>query len=139
MSNELGAAHPRTAKFSVLVVVVSAFVVGLLISIILLVFQNQYPSLFTNSEEVKDIVHQLTPLLAFCIVINAIQPALSGDQTPPNPWTTIRANSRFSKNERLVSEFDWLQVWLSEPDGKRWSRMSTLHATTSLGYHWVLY
>ncbi|XP_057774504.1 protein DETOXIFICATION 30 [Salvia miltiorrhiza] len=78
VSNELGAAHPRMAKFSVVVVVVSAFLVGLIFAVILLVFQNQYPSLFSNSEEVKQIVYHLTPLLAFCIVANTIQPALSG-------------------------------------------------------------
>ncbi|PIN01973.1 putative membrane protein, predicted efflux pump [Handroanthus impetiginosus] len=78
VSNELGAEHPRTAKFSVLVVVLSSFVIGLLISIILLIFQKQYPSLFSNSSEVKEVVYQLTPLLAFCIVVNNVQPALSG-------------------------------------------------------------
>lgn len=78
MSNELGAAHPRMAKFSVVVVVVSAFFVGLLFAMILLVFQYQYPSLFSNSEEVKQIVYQLTPLLSFCILANNVQPAISG-------------------------------------------------------------
>lgn len=78
VSNELGADHPRTAKFSVLVAVVSAFFCGLFISIFLLIFHNQYPSLFSNSEQVKQLVYQLTPLLALCIVVNNIQPALSG-------------------------------------------------------------
>ncbi|KAG8366049.1 hypothetical protein BUALT_Bualt17G0035600 [Buddleja alternifolia] len=78
VSNELGASHPRTAKFSVLVVVVSSFLIGLLCSILLLIFQKQYPSLFSDSSAVKEIVYQLTPLLAFCIVVNNVQPALSG-------------------------------------------------------------
>ncbi|XP_073131206.1 protein DETOXIFICATION 29 [Henckelia pumila] len=78
VSNELGAAHPRTAKFSVVVVVISSFLIGLVISAIILIFQKQYPSLFSNSEDVKKIVYQLTPLLAFSIVINNVQPALSG-------------------------------------------------------------
>ncbi|KAL0364206.1 UNVERIFIED_CONTAM: protein DETOXIFICATION 29 [Sesamum angustifolium] len=78
VSNELGASHPRTAKFSVLVVVISAFVIGLLISIVLLIFHKQYPYLFSESSEVIDLVYQLTPLLAFCIVVNNVQPALSG-------------------------------------------------------------
>ncbi|GER36358.1 MATE efflux family protein [Striga asiatica] len=78
VSNELGADHPRTAKFSVLVVVVSSFVIGLLIAGFLLIFHNQYPSWFSNSLEVKQIVYQLTPLLVFCIVVNNVQPALSG-------------------------------------------------------------
>ncbi|CAA0826948.1 root hair specific 2 [Striga hermonthica] len=78
VSNELGADHPRTAKFSVLVVVVSSFLIGLLIAGFLLIFHNQYPSWFSNSLEVKEIVYQLTPLLVFCIVVNNVQPALSG-------------------------------------------------------------
>lgn len=82
VSNELGAAHPRTAKFSVVVVVMSAFMIGVIISSVLLIFQDQYPSLFTKSAQVKHVVYELTPLLAFCIVVNSIQPALSGIHTP---------------------------------------------------------
>ncbi|XP_070016100.1 protein DETOXIFICATION 29-like [Nicotiana sylvestris] len=78
VSNELGAAHPRTAKFSVVVVVVSSFLIGLLLSVFLLVFRRQYPTLFAESESVKHLVYELTPLLAFCIVVNNIQPSLSG-------------------------------------------------------------
>ncbi|KAK6160237.1 hypothetical protein DH2020_003618 [Rehmannia glutinosa] len=78
VSNELGASHPRTAKFSVAVMVISAFLIGLIVSILLLIFQEQYPSLFSDSDAVKDVVYDLTPLLAFCIVVNSIQPALSG-------------------------------------------------------------
>ncbi|CAI9775361.1 unnamed protein product [Fraxinus pennsylvanica] len=78
VSNELGAAHPRTAKFSVVVVVISSFVIGLVISLILIIFRQQYPSLFSNSTIVKKVVYDLTPLLAFCIIVNNIQPALSG-------------------------------------------------------------
>ncbi|XP_051122331.1 protein DETOXIFICATION 30-like isoform X2 [Andrographis paniculata] len=78
VSNELGAIHPRTAKFSVLVVVMTSFVTGLIIAGFLLIFRRQYPSLFTDSPEVKKVVDTLTPLLAFSIVINNVQPALSG-------------------------------------------------------------
>ncbi|GFP82649.1 protein transparent testa 12 [Phtheirospermum japonicum] len=78
VSNELGASRPKTAKFSVVVMVVSAFFIGLLVSILLLVFQDQYPSLFSDSDAVKEVVYELTPLLAFSIVVNSIQPALSG-------------------------------------------------------------
>ncbi|XP_017225513.2 protein DETOXIFICATION 30 [Daucus carota subsp. sativus] len=78
VSNELGAAHPRTAKFSVLVIVLSSFVIGLFFSLVLIIFQDQYPSLFTDSEEIKKVVNGLTPLLAACLVVNNIQPALSG-------------------------------------------------------------
>ncbi|KAL6562668.1 Protein DETOXIFICATION 29 [Orobanche gracilis] len=78
VSNELGANHPRTAKFSVLVVVISSFLIGLLIAMFLFLFQKQYPSWFSDSTAVKELVYQLTPLLLFCIVVNNVQPALSG-------------------------------------------------------------
>lgn len=80
MSNELGAAHPRTAKFSIVVVVISAFLVGVLFAILLVIFRNQYPALFADSLQVQQAVYALTPLLAACLIINNIQPALSGTQ-----------------------------------------------------------
>ncbi|CAI9259426.1 unnamed protein product [Lactuca saligna] len=78
VSNELGAAHPRTAKFSIVVVVISAFLVGVLFAILLAIFRNQYPALFADSLQVQQAVYALTPLLAACLIINNIQPALSG-------------------------------------------------------------
>ncbi|KAL8137890.1 hypothetical protein V2J09_003891 [Rumex salicifolius] len=78
VSNELGAAHPRTAKFAVVVAVATSFVVGLILSLLLMILRGEYPSLFSSSTDVKDVVYQLTPLLAFTIIINNIQPVLSG-------------------------------------------------------------
>ncbi|GER39199.1 MATE efflux family protein [Striga asiatica] len=78
VSNELGADRPRTAKFAVFVVVISSFVIALLISVFFLAFQKQYPTLFSNTLDVRNLVYHLTPMLAFCIVLNNVQPALSG-------------------------------------------------------------
>ena len=78
MSNELGAVHPRTAKFSVAVSVLTSCLIALVLSAVLIIFRKQYPFLFSDSEEVDELVNELTPLLAFCIVINNIQPVLSG-------------------------------------------------------------
>ncbi|XP_059657864.1 protein DETOXIFICATION 29-like isoform X2 [Cornus florida] len=78
VSNELGAAHPRTAKFSVVVVSVTSVLFGLLLALILIINRMQYPALFSNNAEVKQLVIELTPLLGASIVINNIQPALSG-------------------------------------------------------------
>ncbi|PWA75317.1 root hair specific 2 [Artemisia annua] len=78
VSNELGAAHPRAAKFSIVVVVAFSILVGAILSLLLIIFRHQYPALFANSLEVQDAVYALTPLLALCLVINNIQPALSG-------------------------------------------------------------
>ena len=78
MSNELGAAHPRAAKLSVMVVVFSAFFIGVLLAIILAIFRHQYPALFSDNLQVQEAVYVLTPLLGACLIINNIQPALSG-------------------------------------------------------------
>ncbi|XP_017969949.1 PREDICTED: protein DETOXIFICATION 29 [Theobroma cacao] len=78
VSNELGAGHPRTAKFSLVVAVISSFLIGLALSLILIIFKNKYPYLFSNDTQVQDLVKELTPLLALCIVINNVQPVLSG-------------------------------------------------------------
>ncbi|KAF6137058.1 hypothetical protein GIB67_030822 [Kingdonia uniflora] len=78
VSNELGAGHPRSAKFSVVVVVITSFLIGILISLVLIISRKQYPDLFTSSEDVKKLVYALTPLLAFSIIINNVQPVLSG-------------------------------------------------------------
>ncbi|KAK4402752.1 protein DETOXIFICATION 30 [Sesamum angolense] len=91
VSNELGAGHPRTAKFSVVVMVISAFLIGLFFSMLILIFQGQYPSLFTRSSAVKQVVYDLSPLLAFCIVVNSIQPALSGVAIGAG-WQALIAN-----------------------------------------------
>ncbi|KAL6190454.1 hypothetical protein ACLB2K_036851 [Fragaria x ananassa] len=45
---------------------------------ILIISRNQYPALFSSDAEVQALVVQLTPLLATCIVINNVQPVLSG-------------------------------------------------------------
>ncbi|KAK9119809.1 hypothetical protein Scep_017902 [Stephania cephalantha] len=78
VSNELGAGHPRTAKFSVFVVVAYSFVCGLLFALILFIFRNQYAIAFTESNAVRNAVYHLTPLLVISIILNTVQPVLSG-------------------------------------------------------------
>lgn len=78
VSNELGAAHPRTAKFSLVVATLASLMIGLVIALILFLARNLYPALFTNDAGVKELVKELTPLLAVCIIINNVQPVLSG-------------------------------------------------------------
>ncbi|XP_022945368.1 protein DETOXIFICATION 29-like [Cucurbita moschata] len=78
VSNELGAAHPRTARFSLIVAVISSFVLGLIMAAVVLVTKNDYPFLFSSDSAVRQIVKELTPLLCLCIVIDIIQPVLSG-------------------------------------------------------------
>ncbi|KAL5552818.1 hypothetical protein UlMin_040219 [Ulmus minor] len=78
VSNELGAAHPRTAKFSLVVAVITSFIIGVILSLILIFTRNDYPSLFSSDTDVETLVEELTPILATCIIINNVQPVLSG-------------------------------------------------------------
>lgn len=78
VSNELGAAHPRTARFSLVVAVISSFVLGLILASILIITKDYYPYLFSSDSAVRRLVMQLTPLLGFCILVNNVQPVLSG-------------------------------------------------------------
>ncbi|KAK9117265.1 hypothetical protein Sjap_016212 [Stephania japonica] len=78
VSNELGAGHPRRAKFAIVVVVINSFLIALILALILITFRQEYPTAFTNSEVVRKLVTNLTPLLAFSIIINSVQPVLTG-------------------------------------------------------------
>ncbi|CAI0390420.1 unnamed protein product [Linum tenue] len=70
--------HPRTARFSLVVAVVSSFMVGVALALVLVVTKDHYPSLFSNDPAVKRVVKDMTSMLALCIVINNVQPVLSG-------------------------------------------------------------
>ncbi|XP_058194079.1 protein DETOXIFICATION 29-like [Rhododendron vialii] len=78
VSNELGASHPRKAKFSAAVVVITSFLIGLFLGLILIVTAKQYPSWFSTDDEVIEIVYKLTPLLVICIVVLNVQLPLTG-------------------------------------------------------------
>ncbi|CAJ1964950.1 unnamed protein product [Sphenostylis stenocarpa] len=78
VSNELGAAHPRVAKFSVIVVNGVSIVISGVFCAIILIFQEPLSKLFTSDSEVIEEVSSLTPLLAISVFLNFIQPILSG-------------------------------------------------------------
>ncbi|KAJ7965020.1 Protein DETOXIFICATION [Quillaja saponaria] len=78
VSNELGAGHPRVAKFSVLVVTGTSIIISLIFSVIILIFKVELSKLFTTDSSVIEAVSGLTPLLAISVFLNGIQPILSG-------------------------------------------------------------
>ncbi|KAI3498909.1 hypothetical protein L1887_34695 [Cichorium endivia] len=78
VSNELGAGHPKSAAFSVVVVTLTSFVVALICAIILMAFRDVISYAFTGGEVVAQAVSELTPLLALSVLLNGIQPVLSG-------------------------------------------------------------
>lgn len=78
VSNELGAGHPKSTAFAVVVVTVSSFLVALVCGIICYISKDYISYIFTGGEVVANAVSELTPLLVFSILLNGIQPVLSG-------------------------------------------------------------
>jgi MATE family multidrug resistance protein len=79
VSNELGAENPKSASFSVVVVTVISFIISVIIALVVLVLRDVISYIFTEGEEVAAAVSDLCPLLALAIVLNGIQPVLSGN------------------------------------------------------------
>lgn len=97
VSNELGAGHPRVAKFSVFVVNGTSILISIVFSAIVLIFRVGLSKAFTSDSEVIEAVSDLTPLLAISVFLNGIQPILSGNHSSNTPNPTF-----FSKKKMLL-------------------------------------
>jgi len=78
VSNELGAGNAQTAKFSVVVVSVTSMAIGVVIMAVVFATRDYFPYLFTNSEAVAEETTKLGILLGFTVLLNSLQPVLSG-------------------------------------------------------------
>ncbi|XP_019194283.1 PREDICTED: protein DETOXIFICATION 40 [Ipomoea nil] len=78
VSNELGAGHPKSAAFSVVVVNLISFIISVIAAIVVLALRHVISYVFTDGEVVADAVSDLCPLLALTLVLNGVQPVLSG-------------------------------------------------------------
>ncbi|XP_011070016.1 protein DETOXIFICATION 23-like [Sesamum indicum] len=78
VANELGKGDPEAAKFSIRNIVLISFALGFLLFVFFLFFRERVAHVFTNDHDVVTEVGHLSPLLAFTILLNSIQPVLSG-------------------------------------------------------------
>jgi MATE family multidrug resistance protein len=78
VANELGAANGKGARFATIVSTTTSFVIGLFISLLALIFHDKVAMMFTSSDVVIGAVDSLSVLLALTILLNGIQPVLSG-------------------------------------------------------------
>lgn len=78
VSNELGAGNPKSAAFSVVVVTMLSFVLSSIVAVVILLFSGHISYIYTGGKNVAAAVSKLTPLLALTIILNGIQPVLSG-------------------------------------------------------------
>ena len=78
VSNELGRGNAKAAKFAIKYILSTSICIGLVFWILCLVFGHDIGYLFTSNEEVAETVSSLSVLLAFSILLNSVQPVLSG-------------------------------------------------------------
>ncbi|KAJ4977955.1 hypothetical protein NE237_008735 [Protea cynaroides] len=78
VSNELGAGNPKSAAFSVMIVTSISFIIAVSLAGVVLMLRHFIGYAFTSGETVANTVSDLCPLLAITLILNGIQPVLSG-------------------------------------------------------------
>ena len=78
VSNELGAGNPKSAAFSVLVVNLVSFLIAVVEAVVVLSLRHVISYAFTSGDTVAEAVSDLCPFLAVSLVLNGVQPVLSG-------------------------------------------------------------
>lgn len=82
VSNEIGSGNSKGAKFATMIVVSTSLSIGIIIFFVFLFLRGRVSYIFTTSEAVAAQVADLSPLLAFSILLNSVQPVLSGMYVP---------------------------------------------------------
>ncbi|KAA8515497.1 hypothetical protein F0562_018892 [Nyssa sinensis] len=78
VSNELGAGNPKAAAFSVLMVNLVSLIIAVMEAMVVLSLRHVISYAFTGGETVANAVSDLCPFLAVTLILNGVQPVLSG-------------------------------------------------------------
>ncbi|XP_043687899.1 protein DETOXIFICATION 20-like isoform X3 [Telopea speciosissima] len=78
VANELGSGNAEAAKFAIKVNLSTSLSLGVLFSVLFLVFRHVLSYAFTSSTEVARAVSSLSILLSLSVLLNSVQPVLSG-------------------------------------------------------------
>ncbi|KAL5079354.1 hypothetical protein RYX36_007775 [Vicia faba] len=78
VANELGRGSSRATKFSIVITVLTSFAIGFIFFLIFLFLKEKIAYIFTPDPDVVNAVGDLSFLLALSILLNSIQPVLSG-------------------------------------------------------------
>ncbi|KAM7252916.1 hypothetical protein ACFE04_025534 [Oxalis oulophora] len=78
VANELGAGNGKAAKFATKVSVVQSTIIGLIFCLLILISRDKIALIFTSTHDVLQAVDNLSYLLAVTILLNSVQPILSG-------------------------------------------------------------
>ncbi|KAJ4830586.1 hypothetical protein Tsubulata_004754 [Turnera subulata] len=94
VGNELGAGNTKAALFSMKVTLTTSIAIGVFFWILCLVVGHNIAYLFTTEEEVVNVVSTLYVLLAFSVLLNSVQPILTGKKSGQwFPFTGIAVGS----------------------------------------------
>ncbi|KAK1555701.1 hypothetical protein Q3G72_030195 [Acer saccharum] len=78
VANELGAGDGKAAKFATKVSVLQSTMIGICFCLLILVAIDKIALIFTTNADVLKEVDKLTYLLAISVLLNSVQPVLSG-------------------------------------------------------------
>ena len=78
MGNEVGAGNPKSAAFAVKIVNIVSFIIAVIEAMVILALRHVVSYAFTSGETVANAVSDLCPFLAVTLILNGIQPVLSG-------------------------------------------------------------
>ncbi|OEL25332.1 Protein DETOXIFICATION 27, partial [Dichanthelium oligosanthes] len=109
VANELGAGSGKRARFAIVVSITTSVVIGLVFWCLILYFNDQIALLFTSSKVVLAAVHDLSVLLAFTILLNSVQPVLSGKLLDLTIELSPNVSTVFMRGESW-SVLTWLRI-----------------------------
>ncbi|XP_010491708.1 PREDICTED: protein DETOXIFICATION 26-like [Camelina sativa] len=78
VANELGAGNGKGARFATIVSIALSLIIGLFFTVLVQILHGQIGLIFSSSEDVLNEVDNLSGLLAFTIILNSVQPVISG-------------------------------------------------------------
>ncbi|KAJ7958957.1 Protein DETOXIFICATION [Quillaja saponaria] len=78
VANELGAGNGKAAKFATIVSVGQSTVIGFIFCVLIVALHNKFAFIFSSSSDVLQAVDNMAVLLAITILLNSVQPVLSG-------------------------------------------------------------
>lgn len=91
VSNELGLLHPKAAKYSVYVAVFQSLFIGLFFMVVILVSRDYFAVIYTDSKVLQQAVAKLAWLLGITMVLNSVQPVISGIELACNFFSLTNA------------------------------------------------
>ena len=100
VSNELGKGRPRAAMYSVYVTIAESLVLGLLFMVLIFFVKDHFAVIFTSSVAVQKYVAKLAYLLGITMVLNSVQPVISGELT--NLVKFLISMWKFLSNRRVL-------------------------------------